>query len=70
MARLSRADEEALEEFGFSFEEPPEVDSTRRSRYEPMWEAAKALCEKAPGKSLKVRSYTDGWSGPPVVGLC
>jgi hypothetical protein len=59
MARLNRTDEALVEEFGFTFEEPPEVDSTRRSRYEPMWEAAKALCEKNPGRSLKVRSYNN-----------
>lgn len=59
MARLSKAEEEALESFGFSFEEPPEVDSTRRSRYDEMWDAAKSLCEKMPGKSLRVRSYNN-----------
>ncbi len=59
MARLNRADEEALAEFGFEITEPPEVENTRRSRYEPMWDAARALCQKMPGKSLKVRSYNN-----------
>jgi hypothetical protein len=59
MPRLSRSDEEALEGFGFVFEEPPEQENTRRSRYDEMWDAAKTLCEKMPGKSLKVRSYNN-----------
>lgn len=59
MARLTSADEKALEEFGFVFEEPPEGEATRRSRYDPMWAAAKVLCEKNVGKSLKVRSYNN-----------
>jgi hypothetical protein len=59
MARLSKAEEEALETYGFVVEEPPEQDSTRRSRYEPMWDAARAVCQKMPGKSLKVRSYNN-----------
>ncbi|HET7713330.1 MAG TPA: hypothetical protein VFK94_02745 [Patescibacteria group bacterium] len=59
MARLSKADEEALESFGFEFAEPPEKEDSRRSRYDEMWAAAKTLCEKNPGKSLKVRSYNN-----------
>jgi hypothetical protein len=59
MPRLSKSDEEALAEFGFEISEPPEQENTRRSRYEPMWDAARALCQKMPGKSLKVRSYNN-----------
>lgn len=59
MARLNKADEDAIAEFGFAFEEPPDVASTRRSRYDDMWDAARNLCVKNPSKSLKVRSYNN-----------
>lgn len=57
MPRLSKADESTVEEYGFSFTAPPERDGTRRSRYDEMWEAARTLCRKFPGQTLKVRTH-------------
>jgi hypothetical protein len=57
--RLTNADNELLTEFGFEFEEPPEKSSVRRSRYDDLWTAAKALCERFPDRSLKVRHYNN-----------
>lgn len=59
MARISKADENLLEEFGLAFEEVPEVDNTRTSRYDALWDAAVQLCRRHPGKSLRVRTYNN-----------
>jgi len=59
MARISKSDEAMLEQFGLAFEEVPEADNTRRSKWDPVWEAATALCRRHPGKSLKVRTYNN-----------
>jgi len=62
MARISKGDEEKLEQFGLVFEDIPEVEVTRRSKWAPVWEAAVELCQRHPGKSLKVRSYNNASS--------
>ena len=59
MPRLNQTDTKVAESFGFAFEEPPAQDGARRSRYDEMWTAAKELCEKFPGQTLKVRSYNN-----------
>jgi hypothetical protein len=57
MAKMSASDSRTLEEFGFEFSAPPEIAISRRSKHEAMWEAAKELCSKYPGQSLKVIEY-------------
>lgn len=57
MARMTKADEAALAEFGFDFSEPPAVKHTRRGKHHDRWEAARALCERFPGQALKVIEY-------------
>lgn len=57
MPRLTNAERKSAEAFGFEFTAPPERESSRSSRYDEMWDAARALCESNPGTSLKVRTY-------------
>lgn len=59
MARLSKSDETALEEFGLAFEEIPVVENRRTSKWDPVWDAAVSLCRRHQGKSLKVRTYNN-----------
>lgn len=59
MARLNKSQTETLEKFGFTVSEPPEREATRRSKYDELWEAAKAFLESAPGVTIKVRNYTN-----------
>lgn len=62
MARISKGDEEKLAEFGLVFEDVPDVEITRRSKWAGVWEAAVELCQRHPGKSLKVRTYNNASS--------
>lgn len=57
--RLNKSQSETLEKFGFEISTPPERDTSRRSKYDEMWEAAKALLETMPGVAVKVRNYTN-----------
>jgi len=57
--RLNQTDTKVVESYGFEFAEPPEQEGTRRSRYDEMWSAAKELCLKFPGQTLKVRNYNN-----------
>lgn len=57
--RLNKSQTETLEKFGFEISTPPEKDNSRRSKYDEMWEAAKALLETMPGTQIKVRTYTN-----------
>ena len=57
MPRLGKQDEKVVEEFGFEFSAPPENAGTRVSKLDERWEAARALCLKFPGQTLKVISY-------------
>lgn len=55
--RLSKADETVLNEFEFEFSEPPDKYGPRRSKNDERFSAARAICMKYPGKTLKVTSY-------------
>lgn len=57
MARLPANLQAQVEEFGFEFSEVPEVTHTRRSKYAEMWEAAKEVTRRNPGKALRVREW-------------
>lgn len=57
MPRLGKTDQTTVEEFGFEFSTPPENAGTRTSKLDERWEAARELCLKFPGQSLKVISY-------------
>ena len=57
--RLTKASQEVVDTFGFVFGDPPERDLTRRSKYDPMWEAVKTLLLAHPNQSVKVRTYTN-----------
>ena len=57
MPKLNKTDETVLENFGFEFSEVPEIQITRTSKHEARWEAAKAMCKKFPGQTLKVIEY-------------
>ena len=59
MARLSKADELTLQEFELVFEDVPEVDNSRHSKWDAYWEAAVELCRRHPGKSLRVRTFNN-----------
>lgn len=59
MPRLNKGDEKVVEQYGFLFATPPEKNSTRRSRYDEMWEAARELCKKFPNQTLKVRVHNN-----------
>lgn len=59
MAKLSKGDTETLEQFDLVFEDVPEVDNSRVSKWDPVWEAATNLCRRHPGKSLRVRTYNN-----------
>lgn len=59
MARISKADENLLEAFDLVFEDVPEVDNTRASKWDSVWDAATQLCRRHVGKSLKVRTYNN-----------
>lgn len=62
MPRLNKQDTATLEAFGFDFGAPPEREITRKSKHHDRWEAAKVLCEKFPGESLKVIEFTNASS--------
>lgn len=62
MARVSVADERLMEELGLAFEEVPDIDTGRRSKWDAHWEAAVELCRKHEGKTLRVRTYTNASS--------
>lgn len=62
MPRLTNKESATLEEFGFEFGAPPERHITRRSKHHERWEAAKTLCQKYPGQSLKVIEFTNASS--------
>lgn len=56
--RLNQGQQKVVENFGFAFvDEVPEVDRSRRSKYDEMWEAARTLCQRFPGKALMVRVH-------------
>lgn len=55
--RLNKTDQGLAESFGFEFSTPPENAGTRTSKYDERFEAARTLCLKFPGQSLKVVSY-------------
>jgi hypothetical protein len=58
--RLNKTQEKVVEEFGFSFvDEVPEVDRSRVSKYDAMWEAARNLCARFPNKPLLVRVHNN-----------
>jgi hypothetical protein len=59
MARITKASQEILDTFGFEVGEAPEKDTSRRSKYDDMWEAARNFCESNPGTTIKVRTYTN-----------
>jgi hypothetical protein len=59
MPRLNNTDAKTVEEFGFEFSAPPEIPIVRKSKHEELWENAKALCDKFPGQSLRVLTYTN-----------
>jgi len=55
--RLAKADTELIETFEFEFSEPPAKEGTRKSKLDERFEAARTLCMKFPGKTLKVVTY-------------
>jgi hypothetical protein len=57
MPRTSKTDEKVMSEYGFEFSTPPENSGTRASKYDELFEAARELCLKFPGQSLKVVTY-------------
>lgn len=57
--RLNKSQTETLEKFGFEVSAPPERDTSRRSKYDEMWEAAKELLQTMPGQAVKIRNYTN-----------
>lgn len=59
MARLNKTQERLLEEFGFTVETPPEKDTSRRSKWDATWEAARDFCASSVGTTIRVRSYTN-----------
>lgn len=59
MARITKASQDILDSFGFEVGEAPEKDTSRRSKYDDMWEAARKFCESNPGVTIKVRTYTN-----------
>jgi hypothetical protein len=54
---MSKADTAVLEEFNFEFSAPPARSHTRKGKHYERWVAARALCEKNPGSTLKVMEY-------------
>jgi hypothetical protein len=57
MPRLNRTDAQTVEEYGFTFSAPPERTSTRKGKHHETFMAARSLCEKFPGQSLRVLSF-------------
>lgn len=57
--RLNKSQSDTLEKFGFEVSAPPERDTSRRSKYHEMWEAAKELLQTMPGVEVKIRNYTN-----------
>lgn len=57
MPRLAKADQSLVDDFQFEFSTPPESAGTRTSKLDERWEAARTLCLKFPGQTLKVISY-------------
>lgn len=57
MARLSKADNALIEQYDFEFTPPPERDRSRKGKHYERWVAARSLCEKNPGNTLKVMEY-------------
>ena len=51
---LSQRDKSLMEELGFEFAPIPERQNTRKGKYHETFVAARALCEKNPGKALRV----------------
>jgi hypothetical protein len=54
MARLTKAEQTLVEEFGFEFAPIPERSNTRKGKYHDTFVAARTLCEKNPGQALRV----------------
>lgn len=57
MARLTKASQELLDTFGFVVSEAPEKDTSRKSRYDDLWDAARTFLTTNPGVTIKVRTY-------------
>jgi hypothetical protein len=57
MARLTKASQEILDTFGFVVSEAPEKDTSRASKYDPLWDAARTFLMANPGVTIKVRTY-------------
>lgn len=57
--RLTKAQSELMEQFGFEFTAPPERTNTRASKYDDLWIAARTVAMAQPGTTLKVRVYNN-----------
>lgn len=55
--KIKAADANVLESLGLEFGSPPERQTTRRSKHDELWQAARELTMKYPGQSLKVLTY-------------
>jgi hypothetical protein len=57
MARLTKASQEILDTFGFVVSEAPEKGTSRKSKYDELWDAARNFLTSNPGVTIKVRTY-------------
>lgn len=55
--KIKQADLNVAESLGLEFGTPPERDTTRRSKHDERWQAARELCQKYPGQALRVLTY-------------
>lgn len=57
MPRLTKAQTEIVDNFGFRFEAVPSKELTRVSKYDDLWTSARELLMAHPGQSVMVREY-------------
>ena len=55
--KIRQTDLNVVESFDMEFGAPPERDTSRRSKHDERWQAARDLTMKYPGQSLRVLTY-------------